>query len=228
MPARRQPRRPGSAAQSRTARPAMMLQRLLELRERAIYYVSGTRPAAYYIADAEAQGVLVNTPAFEPGLLQALSAAAPLKYVFLPSRRGVRDLDRWRREGGAESLAGEAEVTAIAGTVDLPLGRGRKLTRTIEFLTMGGVTEGSCALRIRNNGGAVFFGPILEPEADGWPGLVPHPDDYSSEDRLLGALGLQDLRFEYAFTDAFEPGRTRFGPGADAAIRAHLRRWLED
>ena len=71
---------------------------------------------------------------------------------------------------------------------------------------MSGVTEGSCALRIKNDGGAIFFGPILEPGADGWPALVPHDDDYSAENRLIGALGLQDQRFEYAFTDVFETG----------------------
>ncbi|MDA8108521.1 MAG: hypothetical protein M0015_07820 [Betaproteobacteria bacterium] len=204
-----------------------MLQRLIELRERTVYYVAGSRPAAYFIADVEAQGVLVNSPAFDPRLLQGLQALAPLKYVFLPSRRGALDLDRWRGASGAETLATEAEAPAIAGTIDLMLARGRKLTRTIDFLQMAGVTEGSCALRIRNNGGVLFFGPILEPGADGWPVLVPHADDHSAENRLLGALGLQDLRFEYAFTDVFEPGRTRFGPGADAAIRIRLQRLLE-
>ena len=92
---------------------------------------------------------------------------------------------------------------------------------------MSGVTEGTCALRIRNDGGAIFFGPVLEPGADGWPALVPHADDYSAENRLIGALGLQDQRFEYAFTDVFEPDRTRFGPGAGAAVRAALQRLLD-
>jgi hypothetical protein len=204
-----------------------MLQPLLELRERSIYDVAGTRPAAYYIADAEARGVLGNAPDFDPRLLQALQARAPLKYIFLPSRRGARDLDRWREASGAESLATEAEAPAIEGTVDLPLARGRKLTRTVEFLPMAGVTEGSCAMRIKNDGGVLFFGPILEPGPDGWPSLVPHAADHSSENRLLGALGLQDLRYAYAFTDVFEPSRTRFGPGADAAIEARLRRLLD-
>jgi len=97
----------------------------------------------------------------------------------------------------------------------------------LNILPMSGVTEGSCALRIKNDGGVIFFGPILEPGADGWPALVAHPDDDSAENRLIGALGLQDQRFEYAFTDVFEPGRTRFGPGADAAIGARLARLLD-
>jgi len=199
---------------------------LVALRDRSIYHVAGSRPAAYYVADREAGGVLVNAPRYGAALLAALRALAPLEYVFLPSRRGARDLERWRA-AGAETIASEAEAHHIAGKVDLAIGGGRKLTRTIDFLPMSGVTEGSCALRIRNNGGAVFFGPILEPGEDGWPALVAHPGDYSAENRLIGALGLQDQRFEYAFTDVFEPGRTRFGPGAGEAVLARLRRLLD-
>ena len=204
-----------------------MLSRLVALRERTVYYVAHTRPAAYFIADREAAGVLVNAPPYDPSLLAALNATAALKYIFLPSRRGARDLERWRAASGAETIAFEAEAAQLDGTVDLVLGRERKLTRTIDFLPMSGVTQGCCALRIRNNGGAIFFGPILEPGADGWPELVLHDDDYSAENRLIGALGLQDQRFEYAFTDVFEPGRTRFGPGAGASVRERLSRLLE-
>jgi len=205
-----------------------MLDKLVALRERTIYHVTGTRPAGYYIADSEAGGVLVNAPPFDESLLAALRALAPLAYIFLPSRRGSHDLEHWRAAAGVETIAFEAEAPHVGGTVDLAVGRGRKLTRTIDFLPMSGVTEGSCALRIKNDGGAIFFGPILEPEPDGWPALVPHDDDYSTENRLIGALGLQDQRFEYAFTDVFELGRTRFGPGAGAAVNENLRRLLED
>ena len=204
-----------------------MLHKLAALRDRDIHYVVGCRPAAYYIADREAGGVLVNAPPFDEALRAALQACAPLAYIFLPSRRGARDLDRWRAAAGAETIAFEAEAPHIAGTVDLAVGRDRKLTRTIDFLPMSGVTEGSCALRIKTNGGVVFFGPILEPGDDGWPTLIAHADDYSAENRLIGALGLRDQRFEYAFTDLFEPGRTRFGPGAGAAVRENLRRLLD-
>lgn len=205
-----------------------MLDRLVTLRERTIYHFAGTRPAVYYIADREAGGVLVNAPPFDAELLAALRALAPPAYIFLPSRRGARDLERWRAAAGLETIAFEAEAPRIAGPIDLALGRGRKLSRTIDFLPMSGVTEGSCALRIKNDGGAIFFGPILEPGPDGWPALVPHDDDYSTENRLIGALGLQDQKFEYAFTDVFEPGRTRYGPGAGAAVSENLRRLLED
>ena len=203
-----------------------MLHKLVALRDRDIHYVVGSRPAAYYIADREAGGVLVNAPPFDGALLAALRALAPLAYLYLPSRRGARDLAPWR-DAGAETIVAEAEAPHIAGTVDLAIGRDRKLTRTIDFLPMSGVTEGSCALRIKNNGGAIFFGPILEPGEDGWPALIAHTDDYSAENRLIGALGLQDQRFEYAFTDVFEPGRTRFGPGAGDAVRERLGRLLE-
>jgi hypothetical protein len=203
-----------------------MLHKLVTLRDREIHCVGGTRPAVYYIADRDAGGVLVNAPPFSVMLLEALRELAPLAYVFLPSRRGAFDLERWRA-AGVETIAAEAEAPHIEGTVDLAIGGGRKLTRTIDFLAMSGVTEGSCALRIRNNGGAIFFGPILEPGEGGWPDLIMHPDDYSTENRLIGALGLQDQRFEYAFTDVFQPGRTRFGPGADNAVHERLRRLLE-
>jgi len=204
-----------------------MLDRLTALRERTIYHVAGTHPAVYYIADREAGGVLVNSPPFDDALLAALRALALPAYVFLPSRRGARDLERWRASAGVETIAFEAEVPHVAGPVDLAVGRGRKLTRTIDFLPMSGVTEGSCALRIKNDGGAIFFGPVLEPGPDGWPALVLHDDDYSAENRLIGALGLRDQRFAYAFTDVLEPGRTRFGPGADAAVGEGLRRLLD-
>src|SRR5512146_3171685 len=196
-----------------------MLDELVALRERTVYHVAGARPAAYYIADREAGGVRVNAPPYDEQLLAALRAITPPAYLFLPSRRGARDLERWRQGAGLETIAFEAEAPHIAGTIDLALGRGRKLTRTIDFLPMSGVTDGSCALRIKNDGGAIFFGPILEPGPDGWPALVPHDDDYSTENRLIGALGLQDQRFEYAFTDVFEPGRTRYGPDAGVAVR---------
>ncbi len=205
-----------------------MLHKLVALRDRDIHYIVGSGPAAYYIADREAGGVLVNAPPFDRALLAALQARAPLAYIFLPSRRGARDLQRWRAAAGAETIAFEAEAPYIAGGVDLAVGRDRKLTRTIDFLPMSGVTEGSCALRIKTNGGVVFFGPILEPGDDGWPALIAHADDHSAENRLIGALGLRDQRFEYAFTDVFEAGHTRFGPGADAAVRENLRRLLGD
>jgi len=67
----------------------------------------------------------------------------------------------------------------------------------------------------------VFFGPALD-HGD-WPQLVAHADDDSYENRVIGAIALQDLRFEFAFCDNYVHGRSRFGPGAAAATRAILR-----
>lgn len=207
-----------------------MLERLIELRDRTIWRIaSAAEPAVYFIADRKGGGILVNTPDFDAGLLERLQALAPLNYIFLPSHRGARDLDRWREASGAESLSTAAEVPQIEGRVDLTLdSKRRKLTRTIDFLPMSGVTAGTCAMRLKNRPGVMFFGPALEPGEDGWPTLILHPDDYSAENRLFGALGVQDLSFEYAFTDVFEPGRTRFGPGAGEAVKAALARMLEE
>ena len=204
------------------------MKKLLEFVDREIYWVPAAPglPAVYYIRDHKAGGVLVNTPEFSPALVRELQTFGPLNYIFLPSRFGAGDLGAWRAATGAESMAFETEVSAIKGTVDIALEPKSKLTRTIDFLPMAGRTQGSCALRLKNLPGAVFFGPILEPSPAGWPTLVPHADDYSYETRLLGALGLQDVKFEYAFTDVFDAGRTRYGPGAGNAIRAEIERVL--
>lgn len=199
---------------------------LLAVPGRTIYRVPAPPPTVYFLVDRDVGGVLVNTPPFDAALADVLVALAPVTYLFLPSRYGARDLDHWRARTGGRALAFGPEAEAI-GTVDIPLDRKSKLTRTIDFLPMSGRTSGSCAMRLRNKPGIVFFGPTLEPGPDGWPALVPHADDASYENRLIGALGLRDLRYEYAFTDVFEPGRTRFGPGADAAVREGLERLLE-
>lgn len=204
-----------------------MLQELVTLRDRRIFYLRDTRPAVYYLADYEVGGVLINTPPFDPELHRALAAVAPVKFIFLPSSRGAQELDRWRQETGAESMAFEAEVASVPGAVDIALNRKTKLTRTIDFLPMAGVTEGTCALRLKNKPGGVFFGPALAPGADGWPTLVPQEDDFSYESRLFGALGLQDLQFDYAFTDVFEPGVTQFGPDASREIKRRIEDVLE-
>jgi len=132
------------------------LHLLVALRDRDIFYLTDSHPAVYYLAERELGGVLVNAPPFAPDLLAALNARAPLAYVFLPSARGARDLDAWRRAAGTETLATEAEAAAITGNFDLTIYAGRKLSRTIDFLPMSGVTAGSCALRIRTNGARCF------------------------------------------------------------------------
>ena len=194
-----------------------MIQQVLQLPGREIYWLEGTTPAVYLLADREAGGVLINAPRHTPALAKALHKVRKIDYVFLPSHFGAHDLAAWRAEG-AEILAYGPECAAIDAKVDIALDNKRKLTRTINFLPLAGRTVGTCALWLKNLPGAIFFGPALQQGADGWPGLVPQPDDYSYESRLFGALGLKDLRYEYAFTDEYIPGATQLGPGADRAI----------
>lgn len=198
--------------------------KLLELFDRSVYYLEGTRPAVFLLADREGGGVLINSPPFSAPALRSIRAVAPLKFLFFPSRLGARDVDTWREASGARSIAHPLEAGGISGAVDLVLEPDHRFSRTIEFLLMSGRTPGACALRCRNRPGIVFFGPILDPGSDGWPTLAPHGDDHSFENRVIGALALKDLRFDYGFCDGFEPGKSRFGPGADAAIRERIER----
>ncbi len=204
-----------------------MIDCLVTLRDRSVYRVESDGAAAvYYLADDAAGGVLINTPHYDPQIEASLLALAPIRYLFFPSRFGAVDVDRWRTATGAESLVFAAETAALAGKADVVLEGRSKLTRTIELLPMSGRTAGSGVLCARNLPGVMFFGPVLAPGESGWPALYPQPDDYSYENRVFGCLGLQDMHYEYAFTDVFEQGRTRFGPGAARAIRQELERAL--
>ncbi|MCE5360310.1 hypothetical protein [Candidatus Igneacidithiobacillus taiwanensis] len=207
------------------------MQELCQFFDRRIYHVEGGEetPAVYYIADEDAGGILVNAPLHCEETWQQLASLAPPTVLFLPSRFGAQDLVSWR-ERGLRLVAQPAEGKALGVELDVALDSKLRLTRTIDFLPMSGRTAGSCALRLRNKPGAIFFGPILEPAApDAWPTLLPHPDDQSWENRLFGSLGLQDVSFAYAFCDRFFPGRTPIGPGADAGIAAALHElWADD
>lgn len=191
------------------------------LRNRSLYRIGDIEPAVYYIADREAGGILINAPPWSEALLERLCRIAPATFLFLPSRLGARDLADWQA-AGLRIIANGTEATGLSEPVDIALDRKTRLSRTIDFLPMSGRTDGSCALRLRNKPSVIFFGPILEPGADGWPTLVLHDDDASSENRLFGVLGLQDITYEFAFTDQFIPGQTRYGPGADEAIQSSL------
>lgn len=206
-----------------------MIDELLELPGRTIHAIQGeTRPAVYLVRDRDAGGILINAPEFSEALAQVLEGGGPVRFLFLPSRFGARDLARWRERLNLEVIAYEPEAAAIGSEwVDLPIDHKSKLTRTIDFLPMAGRTPGCCGLRLKNKPGVVFFGPALEPGPDGWPTLVRHGDDDSFETRLFGALGLKDLRFEYAFTDSFQPQQTRYGPGADTAVHERIEQALE-
>lgn len=204
------------------------LLRLGEFPDRRVFWIRDSAPAAYFIADRQARGILVNAPPFDPDLLAELQAESPLRYIFLPSLRGAAHAESWRTASAAEVLAFGIEAAAMPFKVDIELDNKSRLTRTIDFLPMSGVTEGTCAMRLKNKPGAVFFGPALGPGADGWPTLSLSPDDHSMENRLFGALGVQDLAFDYAFTDTFDPSTTRYGPGAGAAVKAAIERALDD
>ena len=205
------------------------MQKLCSFFDRDIYHVEGGQgsPAVYYVADRDAGGILVNAPRFRPELQAGLSAIAPLRVLFLPSRFGAQDLAQWQT-AGCRLVAQPAESKALGVPVDVPLDSKLRLTRTIDFLPMSGRTAGSCAMRLRNKPGAVFFGPILESEkAWQWPSLIPHADDASWEMRIFGSLGLRDIRYAYAFTDTYTAGHTPIGPGADAAIQMQLQAVLD-
>jgi hypothetical protein len=197
---------------------------LVELRDRTIYRVGVTEPCVWLINDLELGGILVNAPPWSEALLTAIRAITRPAYLFLPSRHGAQDLAAWRA-AGLETLAFEAEAPAIqadGGAIDVAFNRKQRLSRTIDFLPMAGVTAGTCALRLKNLPGVVFFGPALTPGADGWPTLVQQPDDHSFEARLFGALGVKDLKFAYAFCDRFDPQTTQYGPDADQHIQARV------
>lgn len=203
------------------------MKKLLEVFDRSVYYLEDTRPAVFLLADKEGGGVLINTPAFSRALLDRINEAMPLKFIFFPSYLGAQDVDKWRQESGAQTIAYGHEVKNIPGKIDLVLDRENRFSRTIDFLPMSGRTESTCALRCKNKPGIVFFGPALECGATGWPTLIPHDDDYSYENRLIGSLGLKDVKFEYAFTDDFVLGKSQFGPGAGEAIQKELDKALE-
>lgn len=200
------------------------MQLLFESFDRAVYYLQGSRPAVFYLADKEGGGILINTPAYTPELLAQVNAIMPLKFIFYPSYFGANDVAAWREASGAQTMAYGHETRRIQGTIDLVLDRENRFSRTIDFLPMSGRTESSCALRCKNKPGMVFFGPVLSCGESGWPTLVAQPDDYSFENRLFGTLGLQDVRFEYAFTDDFDLLTSHYGPGADKAIQQELAR----
>lgn len=55
---------------------------LLRLPARNVYYLPRTAPAVFFLADREAGGVLVNTPAFSPPLVAEFNRLAPLKFDY--------------------------------------------------------------------------------------------------------------------------------------------------
>ena len=96
---------------------------LLRLPARNVYYLPRTAPAVFFLADREAGGVLVNTPAFSPPLVAEFNRLAPLKFAFFPSRLGARDIAAWR-SAGVRLIAYGDELAGCGATADVALDRG--------------------------------------------------------------------------------------------------------
>lgn len=199
------------------------MERLLAWPDRSVWLVEVGPPAVYYLVDHAAGGVLINAPAFSPVIHETLCRHAEPRYLFLPSRLGARDLASWRALGVRVLVSAQEEGVAEA---DLRVDAQHKLTRTIDFMALPGRTRGTCALRLKNLPGALFIGPALAIGDSGWPELIPAPDDYSYESRLIGAVELAGQAFDYLFTDTFVPGGSHWGPGAAHALRAHIEQLL--
>lgn len=204
---------------------AARLIRLSDVGGRPVWHLAGAAPACFLLVDERAGGILVNSPTFDVRLAEAIERVAKIRFIFFPSWRGARDVAQWRSTCAARTIAAVAEMPAISGPIDEAVDGGVRIHGRLDFLALPGRTRGTCALRSRTEPGVVFFGPALE-HAD-WPLLVPHDDDHSYEDRLIGALGLRALEFEFAFCDNYSHGLSRFGPGADRAVAAGLAAVLE-
>jgi hypothetical protein len=195
---------------------------VLSLPQRQIFYLTASAPAVYYLHDAEVGGILINTPPFDNKQLEVITALGGLAFIFYPSFLGVQDFSAWKNHTGAEVLANPLELATLGLQPDIALDHKSKLTRTIDFLPMSGRTVGSMAMRLKNQPAVLFFGPILSPNAEGVLSLVPQVNDYSWENRVFGSLGLQDLTFEYAFSDVFDKSSIHYGPQASVKIHRAL------
>ena len=207
-----------------------MLVELLDLPQRKIFYIDQKScPASFLIVDHKAGGILINTPEFSEKLASEIQQHSNIDYLFLPSKFGAnKAIDSWKNISKLETIAHEAEVANIPFKIDLEVNHKTKLTRTMDFIPMGGRTAGSCALFLKNLPGVIFLGPILNQSDDGWPTLIKQEDDESFESRMFGVLGLKDLKYDYVFTDDFEPKNSRFGPGASVELGKRIDNFFEN
>lgn len=195
----------------------MALTELLALPDgRRVLLLPGGAPRSFLLIDPVAGGVLVDTPAFDPACARALPR---VQVIVLTSARGGRDVDAWRAATGARTVAGVGEP--VDGTVDLRADGTVRITGRLDFLGVSGVTPGTIALRSKGPPGIVFFGPSLAQRA-GWPALVHDAHDWNWENRVIGAVGIASLDFEYAFCGDYSHGESRFGPGAGLRVAAAL------
>ncbi len=195
---------------------ANALAELLALADgRRVLRLSSGSPATYCYVDPLAGGVLVGTPRFDPELLAALPA---VRFIVYPSARSAVDVGAWREAAGARVIAGVGEP--IDGPVDERADGSIRITGRLDFLACSGTTRGTIAFRSKGPPALVFFGPALS-QAQGWPRLAPDPSDWSWENRVIGALGIAALEFEYAFCDDHGPA-SRIGPGASRHVAANI------
>ena len=196
---------------------------ILTLPQRLIYFLdsgNAQQAASFLICDKELGAVMVNTPDFSTKLLSQIECHQ-INYIFLPSHLGARDLDLWQKETNAEIIAHQAECPYIPQKVDHAINEKTRLSRTIDFLPLPGRTPGSCALYLKNLPGVLFPGPVLQSTPGNWPTITQHEDDFNFESRLFSALLLKDTKFQYVFTDDFQPGHLH-GPNADQHIRRNI------
>ena len=99
------------------------MQLLFESFDRSVYYLPGSKPAVFFLADKEGGGILINSPRYSAELLATLDALLPLRFIFYPSHLGATDVDVWREARGAQTMAYGHEAKRVNGTIDLVLVR---------------------------------------------------------------------------------------------------------
>jgi hypothetical protein len=183
---------------------------------RRVLLLPGGPPCSFLLVDPVAGGVLVNTPRFDEARARALP---PVQVIVLTSALGARDVEAWRTATGARTVAGVGEP--VEGPVDLRADGTIRITGRLDFLGVSGVTPGTIALRSKGPPAIVFFGPALS-HRGGWPVLVRGETDWDWENRVIGAVGIASLAFEYAYCDDYIHGESLGGPGADRQVAAAL------
>jgi len=207
----------------------MNAQKILEISNRQIFLLTDATekfPATFIIRDKEVGGIMINTPTYTKHHID-LIPNFDINYIFLPSYLGAHDLQQWKDCTNAEIIAHENECSLINFPIDISVNQKTKLTRTIDFVPIAGRTQGSCALYLKNLPGIIFFGPILQSQENKWPRIIQKPTDYNYESRLFSALSIKDLKYQYAFTDDFHFGVSKFGPNADKAIKISIEDLFE-
>ena len=182
---------------------------------RRVLRLPGGAPAAFCLVEPLAGAVLVGTPRFDAALLHALP---PVRFIVYPSARSASDVAAWRDATGARVVAGIGEP--IDGPVDERADGTIRITGRLDFLSCSGATRGTIALRSKGPPALVFFGPALS-QAHGWPRLTPDARDWSWENRVIGALGIAALEFDYAFCDD-HGAASRIGPRAAPQVAAAI------